>query len=97
LQRRACKTRAQWPVTDQMRHGPAHLDYHDAEHHRRHQPGKGRNAGGDIAAKLTGNLRTGQRVTQGGEEADDEQRMRGVASYDTDRCTLVPRIEKHDD
>lgn len=96
LQGRLLQALGQWTVADQVRHGPAHANHQPAEDHRSEQAGEHRDAAGDVAAQLPGDLRAGQGIAEGSEKADHEQRPGAETPDHRHRSAFVAGIEHHD-
>ncbi|MNN29459.1 hypothetical protein D3C81_1430620 [compost metagenome] len=73
----------------------AHADHQQAEGKRGRHPGEHRNAAGEIATQLMGDLLAGQGIAQGHQKADNEQRSGTFLADDLHRPPLVPGIEHH--
>lgn len=84
-------------VTDQMGHRTAQAYHQHTKNHCGKQAGKYRDTAGDITAQLTSDLRAGQRVAEGGKEADQEQRLGAVVSNNLHGGPLVPDVKHHND
>ncbi|KHA73336.1 hypothetical protein NZ35_11505 [Pseudomonas chlororaphis] len=95
LQRGLFQPLAQRTIADQMRHRAAQANHQQTKNDGGDQPGEHRDAAGDIAAQLAGDLRAGQRIAESSEEADQEQRTRAVIADDPRRRTFMADVEHH--
>ncbi|MNE40051.1 hypothetical protein D3C80_1340380 [compost metagenome] len=66
-------------VANQMGHRAAQADHQAGEDERGGQAGEHGDAGSDVTAQLAGDLRAGQGIAPGRQEADQKQRSRGQA------------------
>ena len=91
------ETLGQRPIADQMGHRPPQAYHQHAKDDRGKQAGKHGDAAGDIAAQLTSDLRAGQRIAEGREKADQEQRLGAIVTNDLHGRPLVADVEHDND
>ncbi|MNE52128.1 hypothetical protein D3C80_1467860 [compost metagenome] len=86
----------QGAVADQVRDRAAQLEHQHCERQGCQQAGHGGDAAGDVAAQLPGDLRAGERIAPGRQEADQKQWPWCHLVDDAHCSALVPGVEQGD-